>query len=241
MPSAWTNFPCRTVLARWRYLDDGHIELEGHGIVSPSKWPSGVNQWKAPIAQMSAKYRIPEHWIASIMAVESRGDPKAVSSAGAIGLMQLMPATGRLIAKNIGRPVTFDYELAEPGLNLEIGVAYLADLLKRYGGDFMSAAVGYNAGSVICLETAKKCTKGYWGVCTDGSPYPLWVLQGANGALANGFGPTIAPPELHPVPAPRPVAPWVITSVTAVGAFLAYKAYEELEHATRQAARRRAA
>jgi len=229
------------MLARWRYLDDGHMELEGHGVVTPSKWPSGVSKWKPQIAAASAKYRVPEHWIASIMGVESGGKEGALSSAGAIGLMQLMPATGRSLAKNIGHPITFDSELYEPGLNVELGVAYLADLLKRYGGDFMSAAVGYNAGSVICLETAKKCTKGYWGVCTDGSPYPLWVLQGVNGALANGFAPTVAPPELHPVAPPRPIAPWMITATTAVGAFLAYQAYRELEQAARTPMRRRMA
>lgn len=68
------------------------------------------------------------------------------SSAGAIGLMQLMPSTARAVARSIGlkRPRTRD--LKDPNLNIRLGSRYLADMLKRYKGNVAMALAAYNAG-----------------------------------------------------------------------------------------------
>ncbi len=73
--------------------------------------------------------------------LESGFDVRAVSSAGAIGLTQLMPATAEYY-----RPGISLGELFYPATNLEIGFRYLAGLIKRYGGDTEMALLAYNRG-----------------------------------------------------------------------------------------------
>ena len=68
------------------------------------------------------------------------------SRAGAVGLMQLMPPTARQVARslNIKRPRT--QSLKRPSLNIRLGSRYIADMLKRYGGNPAMALAAYNAG-----------------------------------------------------------------------------------------------
>ncbi len=84
--------------------------------------------------------------VAGLMRQESMFKPKIVSPAGAIGLMQIMPATGRRVAKQIGLN---DFEtglLENPEVNIKLGTAYLANLVKRYGEDWIKVFAVYNAG-----------------------------------------------------------------------------------------------
>ncbi len=73
---------------------------------------------------------------------ESLFDPRARSSAGAIGLMQLLPRTARRVA---GRAVSAD-ELERPEVNVGLGARYLRTLLSRFGGRLVLAIAAYNAG-----------------------------------------------------------------------------------------------
>jgi hypothetical protein len=240
MATVWTSFPCSTPYARWRYLDDGRIELEGQGIPLAKAWPPGVTNWMGPITNISRRFGVPAHWSAAVVAEESGGDPKARSPAGALGIMQIMPDTGRMLARSLGEPMGSDDDLLNPNLNLVLGIYYLASLIKRYRGDFLSAAVGYNAGSVKCLGSpTTKCTKGYWGVCTDGSDYPLAIIKYANSALLNGFPPTILPPVPLPKGDRDPLPPWAITATTAIGALVGYHAYQRAKQTIRPKRSRR--
>jgi soluble lytic murein transglycosylase len=76
---------------------------------------------------------------------ESMFYPKAESSAGAKGLMQIMPNTGKLVAKKHGIPFAV-HDLFQPVPNLRLGTAYLADLLAKMNGSYVMAVAGYNAG-----------------------------------------------------------------------------------------------
>jgi tetratricopeptide (TPR) repeat protein len=79
---------------------------------------------------------------------ESLFQPGVVSPAGAIGLMQLMPATARRVLRTTGRPyqeVTAD-DLRDPSLNTLAGACYLRDLIARYEGNLPHAVAAYNAG-----------------------------------------------------------------------------------------------
>lgn len=100
-------------------------------------YSAGLSQYAAIVSQMAAKYGVPENLIYAVMNTESGGNPNAVSSAGAQGLMQLMPAT----AKTMGVTNAFD-----PAQNIEGGVKYLAQMLQRYNGDQKLALQAYNAG-----------------------------------------------------------------------------------------------
>lgn len=77
---------------------------------------------------------------------ESVFDDAVVSGAGAIGLMQIMPATGKQIARQIHQRWRSKRVLFDPDTNLRYGAHYLRDLLDRFGQNFAMAAAGYNAG-----------------------------------------------------------------------------------------------
>lgn len=94
----------------------------------------------AHIAEASRRFRIPERWIRAVMQVESAGRVRAVSSAGAMGLMQIMPETWAelRIRHRLGRD-PFD-----PRDNILGGTAYLREMYDRFGSPGFLAA--YNAG-----------------------------------------------------------------------------------------------
>jgi soluble lytic murein transglycosylase len=82
----------------------------------------------------------------SIARQESAFNPRAVSSARAMGLMQVTPGTGRVIARRLG--VTFNAQklLSDPTYNAQMGAAEIGDLVRDYDGNHVLAFVGYNAG-----------------------------------------------------------------------------------------------
>lgn len=79
---------------------------------------------------------------------ESGFDPNAVSRVGARGLMQLMPATGAEQARKEGVGSFHPDSLFRPAMNVRLGVAYLADVLKSHGGEPSLALAHYNAGPI---------------------------------------------------------------------------------------------
>jgi soluble lytic murein transglycosylase len=68
------------------------------------------------------------------------------SSAGAIGLMQLMPATGKNVAQRIKLPYSGLDTLTNPDSNIRLGTTYLGEMLQRFGGNRVLATAAYNAG-----------------------------------------------------------------------------------------------
>ena len=77
---------------------------------------------------------------------ESEFDPYAVSSAGARGLMQLLPSTARLVAKQSGRQYNLNWLTGDPSYNMELGSEYLASLVNNWNGSYILAIASYNAG-----------------------------------------------------------------------------------------------
>lgn len=94
-------------------------------------------RWRPSIAPVALRHGLDPDLVTALVRVESCFDPRARSSAGALGLMQLMPATAR--ALGVGDP----FDVAE---NLEGGSRYLARMLARHGGDLELALAAYNAG-----------------------------------------------------------------------------------------------
>ncbi|KAA2212806.1 lytic transglycosylase domain-containing protein [Pseudoroseomonas oryzae] len=76
---------------------------------------------------------------------ESNFDPSAISSANARGLMQLLPGTAALVARQLGIPTQTGWLTSQPEHNMRLGSRYLADQLARFGNLAMAAAA-YNAG-----------------------------------------------------------------------------------------------
>lgn len=95
------------------------------------------------IRQAAALYQIPEQLVRAVIKVESDYDPRAVSSAGARGLMQLMPETAeRLGVKDIN----------DPRENIFGGVRYLRLLANMFNGNLDFTVAGYNAGENAVIQ-----------------------------------------------------------------------------------------
>ena len=77
---------------------------------------------------------------------ESAYQPTARSHAGARGLMQLMPATAKLVAKRARLPSNFATQLNDPKINIQLGSYHIAWLIERFGGQVPLAIAAYNAG-----------------------------------------------------------------------------------------------
>ena len=92
---------------------------------------------KQSVHKAAAKYNLPPELIRAVIRAESNFEVGAVSSAGAQGLMQLMPAT----AKELGVKNPFDIEQ-----NIDGGTKYLRKMLDRFGGNVRKALAAYNAG-----------------------------------------------------------------------------------------------
>jgi soluble lytic murein transglycosylase-like protein len=99
--------------------------------------PPGAGRYARAIAEAAARYGVAPLLIASIIRVESNFDHRAVSPKGAMGLMQLMPETARML----GVRDAFD-----PVQNIDAGARHLRGLLERLGGDLPLVLAAYNAG-----------------------------------------------------------------------------------------------
>jgi soluble lytic murein transglycosylase len=98
------------------------------------------------VQQLALSEQVDEDLIYAIMLKESTFDPRVVSNADAIGLMQLLPGTGKLVGKTLGLTVTRE-TLLDPQDNIRLGVRLLKQLLTRYHGQLPLAAAAYNAGA----------------------------------------------------------------------------------------------
>jgi soluble lytic murein transglycosylase len=97
------------------------------------------------VSRYASEYDLDPFLLAALMAQESTFTPEIRSSAGAHGLMQVMPATGRLYARRLGIRPFSTASLSQPEINVRIGVRYFTDLIERFGGAHYALA-GYNAG-----------------------------------------------------------------------------------------------
>jgi soluble lytic murein transglycosylase-like protein len=135
------------------YNADGYIEMDAAAV-----WGYEAEEYVPPVAAPAAavpvvvaqpapspsqladaaadKYGLPRRLVRSVMARESDFQPQAVSPKGAIGLMQLMPATAEALGA----------DPRDPAQNVDAGTRYLRDLLEKYDGGLWHALAAYNAG-----------------------------------------------------------------------------------------------
>ncbi|HEX3818726.1 MAG TPA: transglycosylase SLT domain-containing protein [Candidatus Sulfotelmatobacter sp.] len=85
--------------------------------------------------------------VASLIRQESEFNPLAVSHANAVGLMQLLPRTGRVVARQESLKRYTASQLYTPAVNLELGTRYFKGMVDQFGGSFEHALAAYNAGS----------------------------------------------------------------------------------------------
>src|SRR5579859_1661551 len=106
-------------------------------VPAPAVKPAVPERTPRELVDAAAKKNgLPPSFVHSVVAAESGYQPNAVSPKGAIGLMQLMPATAQ----------AYRADPHDPAQNVEAGAAYLRELLIRYNGDPQRALAAYNAG-----------------------------------------------------------------------------------------------
>ncbi len=109
----------------------------GSGFLPPVHGPLSAARLQIVVTSAAMRYSVPSGLVRAVVMAESAGNPAAISSAGAEGLMQLMPAT----AAECGISNAFD-----PFENVDCGTRYLHAQLKRYHGNVRLAVAAYNAG-----------------------------------------------------------------------------------------------
>ncbi len=152
--------------ARWREpLADAPAAAAEARAVDPAL--PGLADLEDDLAAFAAEHRVPTALVRAVVAAESAGNPRAVSSAGAIGLMQLMPGT----AASLG------VDPWQPRENLRGGITYLGSLLRAFDGNTRLALIAYNAGPQHAREVragravAYRETRQY--LAAIGARYPL--------------------------------------------------------------------
>jgi soluble lytic murein transglycosylase-like protein len=142
-------------------LPDYIVEAESFGVIEhPAMESSGIDPTPVDVERVvfirryshlldgevlgvivdeSRKYGIDPRLIMAQIEVESTFNPRAVSKAGARGLMQIMPDTGRQLARELGFT---DYDLFDPVTNVRMGIYYMSKLIRRFG-DYDTALSAY--------------------------------------------------------------------------------------------------
>jgi hypothetical protein len=166
-----------------------------HYAPTPLPVPAARTTFGDLIDKTAARHHVDPQLVEAIVQVESDGNPHALSSKGAQGLMQLIPAT----AERLGVEDPYD-----PRQNVEGGVSYLRYLLDRFGGDTSLALAGYNAGENSVLRSGGvppfKETQAYVRKVNE--------LYGAGGALTRSSA---------PAPATTPAAPPIYRYIDGQG------------------------
>jgi len=144
------------------YIDTGHydraIEVMKHSVPSyfavdlptlPREYWEALfpRAYWADMKKFSVANGLDPYLVASLIRQESEFNPLAVSRANAVGLMQLLPRTGKLVARQEKLRRYNASQLFTPSVNLQLGTRYFRGMVDQFGGSFEYALAAYNAGS----------------------------------------------------------------------------------------------
>ncbi|HEV2399092.1 MAG TPA: transglycosylase SLT domain-containing protein [Candidatus Sulfotelmatobacter sp.] len=144
------------------YTDTGHydraIEVMKHSV--PSYFAVDIptlprEYWEAlfprpywsDLKKFSIANGLDPYLVASLIRQESEFNPIAVSRANAVGLMQLLPRTGKLVSHQVALKHYNPSQLYTPTVNLQLGTKYFRGMVDQFGGSFEQALAAYNAGT----------------------------------------------------------------------------------------------
>ena len=111
---------------------------------------------KAALRDASSKHSIDYELLQALIATESGFDAQAVSPKGAMGLMQLMPATAQRYGVSADKRATIEKKLFDPRINIAAGSRYLGDLIAMFPGRIELALAAYNAGEGAVQRAGNK-------------------------------------------------------------------------------------
>ena len=142
--SAEQHFAAAHLAAEWQWYHKASqtVGWSGRFDELDLRYPT---PWNDLVTQVSEQHQVPPYWIYGVIRQESGYMSRAVSSAGAMGLMQLMPYTAQHLSDTDGLGLTADSDITEPSINLDLGTRYLARMMARYDNPVYATAA-YNAG-----------------------------------------------------------------------------------------------
>lgn len=111
--------------------------------VYAAAYPQAFRRW---VERYGRAARVEPDLVQALLREESNFNPRARSTAGALGLAQLMPATAQEVAQQLRSGPITTASLLEPRQSIRLGSAYLGGLRRRFGGSVAHAVAGYNAG-----------------------------------------------------------------------------------------------
>jgi soluble lytic murein transglycosylase len=156
---AWGNSPRLDATIAWVYHQKGELRRAiglmrrayPQHLTAGGQLPSEMLQVIYPLSywdsirRHAASHGLDPYLVAALIAQESTFDAGIKSSANAWGLMQLVPATGRRLAKSLGVRKFTTASLTNPELNIRLGTLYFSQLVEQFGGTYYALA-SYNAG-----------------------------------------------------------------------------------------------
>ena len=124
------------------------------------------------VERYAAEYSVDEALVFAVIKTESDFDQEAESSAGAMGLMQMMPDTFSWVQTDLEGQVLYGYDkLYDPQISIKYGTYYLSYLLQHYNGDEKLAIAAYNAGVTNVDQWLKNDEYSHDGKNLDTIPY----------------------------------------------------------------------
>jgi soluble lytic murein transglycosylase len=128
--------------------------------------------WRDEIVAAADRRGLDPWFVAGLIRQESLFLPAIRSSAGAVGLMQVMPATGRELARRDGLRGFSPSMLTDPVVNIRLGTLFIADLLRRHDGAMPYALAAYNAGPSRVTRWLRLPDNGHPDVFAERIPFP---------------------------------------------------------------------
>ena len=138
----------RAIKLAWKIIDGGTRDARAYRLAYPV-----IDQ--SELVRQARARSIEPTLVAAIIRQESSFNPRAVSVAGARGLMQVMPTVGQQVARSLGYPLWDAGLLFDPDANLELGVTHLAGSIRQYD-DLGRVLAAYNAGGSRVTRWAAK-------------------------------------------------------------------------------------
>lgn len=184
---------------QWELLPSGEIAIQGEGVpvLAPTSAAAKLmvqnwTNWAPFLRAAAAKYRVPVTWLVAIATMETgpwshnaMEQARKVSSAGAIGIMQIMPATGSMLG-------VAPAALTDPAVNIDTGAKLVAKLAEKNPSGLPAISAAYNSGKV-CGCAHSGCNE--WNLYADAN-YPRRVIEWNNTAIRAGFGSSFGPSAL---------------------------------------------
>ena len=112
--------------------------------------------FEASLREAARRHAIDYELLQALIATESGFDAQAVSPKGALGLMQLMPATAQRYGVRADKRASLEKKLFDPRVNIAAGSRYLSDLIEMFPGDIELALAAYNAGEGAVQRAGNK-------------------------------------------------------------------------------------